>query len=172
MKNLAAGSKWFVGVSLMVGCTSVWAQMDMCEVRESDRYDNCARALAGSAGSNELYRNECKQTAAARRAEMIDWGINAKALSDIAIFDRYDRELVNRCKADREQARRDSLERERLSAEAAAANTDRARIEAERDKQAEEYGAQQMKAGQEMMNKQNDDASGPRRQPGRYVDGR
>lgn len=155
MNGNAMGLQWIVGVSLSLGSTSLWAQVDVCEIHEADRYDNCAKALADSAGSNEAYRAECRQTAAERRAELADWGVDAKALSDIAIFDRYDRELVNRCKADREQTRRDSLERDRLAAETAAANAERARIAAAREKEAEEYGAQQMKAGQEMMNKQN-----------------
>ena len=158
MKRNAWVSRSLIGLSMAFGASAAWPQVDSCEIRESDRYDNCAKALsdAGRSGANEQYQGECRQAATERRAELDEWGVDSAAMSDAAIFDRYDRELVARCKADREQTRRDSLEHDRLAAERATAEADRARIAAERNRQAEEYGAQQMNSGQAMMKEQNE----------------
>ncbi|HNP62655.1 MAG TPA: hypothetical protein PKH39_01910 [Woeseiaceae bacterium] len=155
MKFQASGFSWLVGAGLVLGGATAWAQVDTCEILGSDRYSGCPEALS-QRDSAEPYRSECKQVAAERRSELQEWGIDAKSLSDVAVFDRYDRALVERCKADREQSRQNSLESDRQAADREAADAERARVNAEREKQAEEYGAQQLKAGQAMMQGQNE----------------
>ena len=155
MKIQASGFGWFVGAGLIMASTFSWAQVDTCEILGSDRYSGCPKALS-QPDNAEPYRSECKQVAAERRSELQEWGISSKSLSDVAVFDRYDRALVDRCKADREQSRQDSLESDRQAADRATADAERARVNVEREKQAEEYGAQQMKAGQAMMEGQSE----------------
>lgn len=148
MNNLVVGGAWLVAASLALVSQPVWA--------DGDPYEQCPKVFANPAYGSAAYREECSDALAEYRAQLDAWGIDSGNMSDMQAWNRYGAEQKTREEARREQDRRDALERERLAAERAAAEAEQSRIAAARAKQTEEYGAQQMRAGQKMMQDQND----------------
>lgn len=120
-----------------------------------DPHEGCSKTFTDTSYGSSQFRDECREELGRRRAELAAWGVDPAGMSSAEAWDRHGAESQVRQQAREDQARRDSLERDRLATERAKADAENQRIAAERDREAQQYAAAQMQAGQQMMQEQN-----------------
>lgn len=121
---------------------------------DGDYWEGCDKTFVDEAYGSTSFRESCGHELRRRRAELAAWGINVSNMSKLDAWDRHDAERVVREDARREQQRRDQLESERLATERAQAQAEQEKVAAASARESERYAAEQMKAGQQLMQQQ------------------